>query len=214
MIRASISARLSEVFEEIGREYGSLVRIGPNHVLTSDPDLLRKSGAVRGAYDRSSWYNATKFNPYTESTLNISDHVVHDRRKGQIATAYNISGREVELIEPNIDQQILAMVDLLKAKYTYRSTPENPVPPLLDFSELSSYLTMDVITRAAFGQEFGHMKTESDVTGFLTQFRDGWPFVSLVAEWPALRSLLYSKAYLSLFGPKVTDKKGMGRIMS
>lgn len=214
MIRASISTRLSDVFEEVGRDYGSLVRIGPNHIVTSDPDLLRKSGAVRGTYDRSSWYNATKFNPYTDSTLNISDHVAHDKRKGQISTAYNISGREVELIEPNIDKQILAMVDLLKAKYAYRSTAENPVPPLLDFSDLSSYLTMDVITRAAFGQEFGHMKTESDVTGFLTQFRENWPFLALVTEWPALRSMLYSKPYLSLFGPKVTDKKGMGRIMS
>lgn len=58
MIRASTSTRLSEVFEEAGESYGSLVRIGPNQILTSDADFLRKSAAVRGTYNRSPWYIA------------------------------------------------------------------------------------------------------------------------------------------------------------
>ncbi|KUI63769.1 Pisatin demethylase [Cytospora mali] len=212
MIRASTSTRLSEIFEQLGREYGPLVRIGPNQILTSDADFLRKSGAVRGTYNRSTWYVAFRWQPYIDSTFNFLDHAVHDKRKGQIATAYNISGREVDLIEPSIDEQILVMVDLLRDKYL--PNPEKPPPPLLDFSDLSSYLTMDVITRAAFGHEFGHMKTDSDVTGFLTNLREAWPIVSLVNEWPALRTIMYSRMYLSLFGPKVTDQSGLGKLMS
>lgn len=212
MVRASTSTKLSEIFEQLGREYGPLVRIGPNQVLTSDGDFLRKSGAVRGTYDRTSWYVAFRWQPYVDNTFNLLDHAAHDRRKGQISTAYNISGREVDLVEPSVDEQVLVMLDLLRAKYLPR--PENRRPPLLDFSELSSYLTMDVITRAAFGREFGHMKNDSDVTGFLTQLRQAWPVVSLVNEWPALRTILYSRPYLSMFGPKVTDKTGLGKLMS
>ncbi|ROW16730.1 hypothetical protein VPNG_01459 [Cytospora leucostoma] len=142
----------------------------------------------------------------------MQNHIVHDKRKGQISTAYNISGREIDLLEPSIDEQILVMLDLLRTKYLASS--ENPYPPLLDFSDLSSYLTMDIITRAAFGQEFGHMKTDSDVTGFLTRLRGAWPMVSLLNEWPALRTVLYSRTFLSLFGPKPTDVTGLGKIMS
>lgn len=58
IIRAATSARLSEVFEEVGKSYGPLVRIGPNQILTSDADILRKTGAVRGTYNRSPWYIA------------------------------------------------------------------------------------------------------------------------------------------------------------
>lgn len=58
IIRAATSKRLSEAFEEVGRSYGPLVRIGPNQILTSDADFLRKTGAVRGAYTRSQWYIA------------------------------------------------------------------------------------------------------------------------------------------------------------
>lgn len=212
MIRASTSTKLSEIFEQMGREYGPLVRIGPNQILTSDADFLRKTGAVRGTYDRSPWYVAFRWQPYVDNTFNIQDHTVHDKRKGQIATAYNISGREVDLIEPSIDEQILVMLDLLRTKYLPIS--EKPQPPLLDFSDLSSYLTMDIITRAAFGREFGHMKTNSDVTGFLTKLREAWPMVSLLNEWPALRTVLYSRTFLTLFGPKSTDVTGLGKLIS
>lgn len=47
MIRASTSTRLALILEELGAEYGPLVRIGPNQVLTSDVNLLRRAGAVR-----------------------------------------------------------------------------------------------------------------------------------------------------------------------
>lgn len=212
MVRVSTSTKQSDIFEQLGRDYGPLIRIGPNQIITSDPDFLRKSGAVRGKYNRSPWYIAFRWQAYVDTTFTLLDHTAHDKRKSQIATAYNISGREVDLIEPSIDEQILLMLDLVRKRYL--PTSENPRPPLLDFSELSSYLTMDVITRAAFGQEFGHIKDDSDVTGFLDQLRNAWPMISLVNEWPALRNVLYSKIYLSLFGPKTTDKKGMGKLMS
>jgi hypothetical protein len=58
IIRAATSEKLNVVFEEAGKTYGPLVRIGPNQILTSDTDLLRKTGSVRGTYSRSRWYIA------------------------------------------------------------------------------------------------------------------------------------------------------------
>lgn len=147
-----------------------------------------------------------------DSVFNLQDHDIHDARKGQISTAYNITGREVDLIEPSIDEQILAMLDALRTKYVAKN--DKPSPPLLDFSDFSSFLTMDVITRAAFGEEFGHLRSDSDITGFLTHLREQWPKVSLVNETPFLRSFFYSKTYLRFLGPNITDPNGLGKLMS
>lgn len=39
---------------------GSLCRIGPNELITSDPEVLRIMGAVRSPYRRSDWYDALR----------------------------------------------------------------------------------------------------------------------------------------------------------
>lgn len=147
-----------------------------------------------------------------DSVFNFADFDSHDKRKAQISTAYNITGREVDLIEPSIDEQILVMLNALRTKYVPKRGKLSP--PLLDFSDFSSFLTMDVITRAAFGEEFGHLRSDSDVTGFLTQLREHWAMISLVNETPFLRSLFYSKTWLRLFGPNITDSGGIGKLMS
>jgi hypothetical protein len=40
---------------------GHLARIGPNDLVTDDPEIIRKINAVRSPYTRSDWYNATAF---------------------------------------------------------------------------------------------------------------------------------------------------------
>ncbi|KAK4216726.1 Pisatin demethylase [Rhypophila decipiens] len=209
MILTARSARMSTIFADLSRQYASpVVRIGPNDVLTDDVELLRRMGAVRGTYDKSDWYKSLRWQAYVDSTFTTSNHAVHDTRKARIAVAYNISGREqVDLVEPTVDEQVTAMIRLLRGKYL-------PEPGrLFDFSRVSSYFTMDVVTRAAFGKEFGNLTQDKDVTGFITGLRDAWPVISMVAEWPFMRRMLFSKTYLWFFGPKPTDQNGQGKLM-
>lgn len=225
MIRTSSSGRLSQIFEETGRKYGPLVRIGPNQVLTSDVGLLRRTGAVRDTYERDEWYNSFKWQPQAHNLFTLQDREAHDRRKAQVAVAYNISGREVDLLEPSVDEQILSALHLLRSKYVVAATTtttsgaagdgsikRTQPPPLLDFASFSSYLTIDVVTRAAFGREFGDLRTDSDVTGFLINMRSSWPLISLVNESPWARRLLYSDRYLKWFGASLGDQTGVGKV--
>ncbi|KAM7183293.1 Pisatin demethylase [Rhypophila sp. PSN 637] len=211
MILTARSARMSTIFADLSRQYDSspVVRIGPNDVLTDDVELLRRMGAVRGTYDKSDWYKSLRWQAYVDSTFTTPNHAVHDTRKAKIAVAYNISGREqVDLVEPTVDEQVTAMIRLLRDKYL-----SEPGSKLLDFSRVSSYFTMDVVTRAAFGKEFGNLSRDEDVTGFITSLRDAWPVISMVAEWPFMRRMLFSRIYLRFFGPKPTDKNGQGKLM-
>jgi hypothetical protein len=42
------------------RETRPLVRIGPNHLITDDPEVLRKMSAVRSPYRSSIWYDGLR----------------------------------------------------------------------------------------------------------------------------------------------------------
>lgn len=222
LIRTSCGGRMAAVFEEAGRKYGPVVRVSPNQVFTSDVDVLRRAGAVRGTFERHQpWYAGLRFTE-VDSVVSMHTREAHDRRKARVAVSYNISGREVDLLEPSVDEQVAAMVALLRRKYV--DVPAGPAggggggdgggrrAQLLDFSLLSSYLTVDVVTRAAFGREFGYLRADADVTGWLEELRGSFPAVALINEWPLARRILYSKWYFNLFGQRPTDKKGSGRV--
>lgn len=242
MIRTSYSGRLGDIFAETDRLYGPLVRVGPNQVLTSDIEFIRLTGAVRGEYDRDVWYNAFKFQPRAANLFNLCGRGEHDVRKSKVSAAYRIVGAgmggEVGGIEENVDEQVRALLELLREKYVATkgdeggvdgeeksngnenasvfTDPEKALPaqkqhPFLDFSKLSAYFALDVASRAAFGTEFGHLKTDDDATGFLKNLHASWPLISLVNESYWARLVLYSDWFLGLFGSKVTDQAGIDK---
>lgn len=64
---------------------GSLIRIGPNHVVTSDPGLLRHVLHVRSSYQRSDWYYGLRFDPTSDNVLSTMDDAEHTRLRSKMA---------------------------------------------------------------------------------------------------------------------------------
>jgi hypothetical protein len=59
-----------------------LARIGPNQLLTSDEELIKKMNAARSKYSRGIWYKAFKFGAERENLMSEPDEVKHiDMRK-------------------------------------------------------------------------------------------------------------------------------------
>ena len=56
---------------------GSVARIGPNLLATSDAALLRRIGMARSTYSRAEWYDAMKFDPRTNNTISEKDEKKH-----------------------------------------------------------------------------------------------------------------------------------------
>jgi len=69
---------------------GTLVRVGPNELITSDPDFMRKMMAVRSSYIRGPWWKAFRFDPARDNLLSMSDDVEHTnlRRKMAFGVTY------------------------------------------------------------------------------------------------------------------------------
>ncbi|KAI1336067.1 BcABA1, cytochrome P450 monooxygenase [Xylariaceae sp. FL0016] len=217
LLRVARSGRQWQVFRALPSQYNSsLVRVGPNELSTSDPEVLRKINGARSTYERDPWYLAARFDPHHDNVFTLLRAGPHDRFKARIAGAYG--GRETPALEPGIDLQIRALVDLLQRRCACDDGPPSSEKgaksfTLVEFAELSSYFSMDVITKAAFGEEFGYLKTDSDIYGFLAGVRETWPALAVALDWPALRAVLFSKPYLRWFGAKTTDVGGLGKLM-
>jgi hypothetical protein len=204
------SARQCYVYRDLCKKYGPLVRVGPNVLTTDDPETIRKISAARSPYGRGAWNTAGRFNPYHDNIFTILDVVAHDKLKSKIGGAF--SGAEAPLLESSVNEQVTKLIQVIRKKYAVDPTDKHG-GTLLDFAPLTSYFTMDIITKVVFGQEFGYLAADADLYAFLHTVREGWPILAVSIEVPLIRAILFSPWFLKLFGPKVTDKLGMGKLM-
>ncbi|CAK7204233.1 hypothetical protein SEUCBS139899_006988 [Sporothrix eucalyptigena] len=212
MAYAALSGRMWEIYyRKATLRYGSVVRIGPGELLTSDPALIRRLSATRQPqYRRSDWYNPNRLDPYEHSMFSLRDDVAHDRLKARTAAAY--AGRENPALEAEVDAVLKQLIDVIRTRYTTGATPGQPAKPL-DLAVMSQYFTLDSITKVAFGQSFGFLEREEDVHSYLQSIQGIAPIMQMSSEVPFLNSIVTSPTILKLGGPKVTDKDGIGRMM-
>lgn len=61
------------------------MRVGPNDLMTSDPDLMKRMLGVRTNYKRSNWYDAMRLDPGKDNVLSMRDNDLHGRLRSQMA---------------------------------------------------------------------------------------------------------------------------------
>ncbi|KAL8351285.1 hypothetical protein RB598_006187 [Gaeumannomyces tritici] len=208
LAKTTYSGRQYWVHRELNRRHkqrGPLVRIGPNELMTDDVEILRRVSAARSGYERDTWYTTGRFNPYYDNMFTVLQPAAHTRFKSRTVHAY--SGREMPDFEAGVDGQVRTLVDAMRRGYARTGA-------LLDLGPISTYFTMDVITRLGFGQEFGYLAAETDLYNFLGSVKDLWPRMSTSADVPWIRNVLFSSFFLKLLGPKPQDKEGFGALMA
>jgi len=207
IMKTTISGRMWEAYKDLNKKYGPLARIGPNDLITDDPDIIRRMSAARSTYRRSGWYGAMKLNPHEESMFSLRDTVAHDKLKHRCSAGY--AGKENPTLEAGVDLGISGFIDLIRRKYLSTETELRP----LDFGRKTQYLTLDTITKIAFSKEFGFLATDSDVHRYIESTESVFVLNNLCGEIPWMYSIFYSSLVLGLLGPKDTDEKGLGKLM-
>lgn len=215
IIRGSHSGRMGEYWNDAEVQYGSgpssTVRIGPNELLTSDPEVIRRTSAARSKYTRSAWYKLNRADPYTDSMINMLDTAQHDKAKAQMAPGY--AGKDIPGLEGEIDAIVAQMTDKIRTKYAVKE-PASDKKPMLDLATMAQYFTLDSISKIAFGEEFGMIAEERDIHDHIAVLNQVAPAVGTTASVPYFRAVMGSQTVLKVIGPKVGDKRGMGRMMA
>ncbi|CCF33857.1 benzoate 4-monooxygenase cytochrome P450 [Colletotrichum higginsianum] len=222
-----IRCRGSRAFSEYAKltaQYGKLVRIGPNDVITSDPVLIRRMSAAKSTYERSSWYKATRLDPYHDMMGSVLDKSVHHSLRTKLSPGY--LGKDIPGLEASIDEGIAELVDLIRRKYTSRpkttaALPASGVDQVLglpdsrpvDFGRLADNYAMDARSRMSFGRPIGLQEKDTDVFGLVKMSNVAIDVLQFFTDIPALQMIFTSNLVLGLFGPKPTDLSGFGKIM-
>jgi hypothetical protein len=100
------------------------------------------------------------------------------------------------------------LVQLLESKYLSTDTDFKPV----DFAPKSQYFTLDVISEVAFGEAFGNLEADDDLSSYIKASEDVIPFLVLLGIFPWLARIIHSWPCKYLL-PSEKDKDGMGKIM-
>ena len=200
------TGRVHRRFSEEHEKYGKIIRIGPSQLMVYDPDILWQINSVRSAYTRGGQYNSVRFDPYEHNVLSEPSMTRHDRLKAKMASAY--AGKGNLNLEKDVDSQLAILVDLIRRRYANSSCPR-----ALDFSLLARYFQVDVVTLVTIGEPWGDLVTEEDQFDFISLTNRFVPFMHCFSMVPILRDLFASRLFLSLAGPKATDKQGMGKYL-
>ena len=195
-----------EKYTNFGK-YGSLVRNGPRSLVTDDPEVLRKISSARSRYTKDEhYYSASRVEADRENMITILDTARHDALKAKVASGY--SGRENPDLEQAVDAQVIRLVDLIRRKYLSTSGNLRTV----DFSLLSRFFTIDVISRLGHGKAMGHLDEGEDVFGWFGDVKKLIAFL-IATDIPWIRRVVMWNPLLRRFGPKPTDKRGIGRVL-
>ena len=69
---------------------GSLARIGPNHLITSDPILTRRILSARSPYKRGPWFDLIRIDPHLTNIVSERDKQRHNRLRYKMSTSVSL----------------------------------------------------------------------------------------------------------------------------
>ncbi|KAK4500978.1 hypothetical protein PRZ48_006784 [Zasmidium cellare] len=193
------SARLPKSQRAAIQRYGSPARIGPNLLVTDDPELIRHMNAPGSRWTRSAWYDAMKMDPRKDNVFSTRDEKLHAELKAKEAPGYN--GRDIATLESDIDARISDLIYLIKNTYNGVS---------MDFANVSRFFTLDVLSTVAFGRPFGFMAANEDLWGYNKLNASFMLILGLQANHTSIYNFFTQPWLLALAAPKPTDNAGIG----
>lgn len=188
------------------QKHGRLVRVGPNYLLTDDPETLRQISAARSEYNRDEWWVSLSLTPGSDNLATILEAGPHDKVKAKMAAGY--AGRENMDMEKKVEAKIAHLKDVLRQRYLSEGDRLNSV----DLARVSYYFTLDVITELSYGEAFGFLDAEGDLYNYTTSLDRHLLVTGLISEIPLFRKLSSSFVGAAL-RPGFSDTLGIGRLM-
>ncbi|KAI1324777.1 cytochrome P450 [Xylariaceae sp. FL0255] len=208
MVRKSLSGQLHIHLREVSEKYGSLVRIGPNSLLSTDPEVVRMMSAVRSPYTKGTFYETGRINPEADTVVSLRNEDDHRALRAKLRPAFGGKENEGFSFGAGIDRQILALVNLIDTKYLSTATDHRP----MQFFEKMSFFALDVMGDLSFGGAFGFLTQDSDLYRYHKITAEAMPMMNLFMVMPFLAKLTFKWPF-SLLLPREGDRIGFGRLM-
>ncbi|KAI0434920.1 cytochrome P450 [Xylaria sp. FL1042] len=208
MVKKSLTGAFHQHLHHVAEVYGPLARIGPNELLSTDPDVLRRMSAVRSLYTKGIFYETGRITPEDDTVVSLRNDEKHRALRAKMGTAFGGKENEGFGFGAGIDRQILGLVHLIDVKYLSTATEYRPV----QFFRKVSFFALDVIGDISFGRAFGFLSQDIDLYEYHQISDDALPLMNIVSTMPWLASILHKWPF-SMMLPTEGDRVGFGRLM-
>ena len=132
----------------------------------------------------------------------------HDRFKSYMALGY--SGKDVPTLEDDISGVIETFMNVIKRDHLSTETETKVV----DFARLSTFFTIDSISKLGFGESMGYLEHNADRYGYIEAVHDALPIISAVSALPLATKVLSIPFIKNTFAPSRKDSTGLGRLLT
>ncbi|XRM37641.1 hypothetical protein ABZX51_001103 [Aspergillus tubingensis] len=210
LFRALYSERCADIYLQVNREYGPLVRIGPNHLITNDPLIFRKVLGVQSKYTRGPWFDALRLDPHNANLITERHRQKHDALRAKMAPGYQ--GKDIPQMEYAIDQNLLTWLDYIRIHAV--ATPDRHVA--FDMARSIQWLLFDMVCHLCLGHPLGFIDQHEDFYGFQNVLETRLPIVEKFAIFTEVNTWIKMISHIPILRrvlPSPQDRDGIGAIM-
>ncbi|KAM3515844.1 hypothetical protein MY11210_000615 [Beauveria gryllotalpidicola] len=203
-----MSGVFPQILKDATDKYGPLVRIGPNQLVSSDPEVLRRISSVRGNYTKGRFYKAGRIIPGVDNVVSALNEDKHKAMRAQMNSTFTVKGDEDYGFEAAMDRQIQSFITMLESKYASTDSEIRPV----DMAEKTQFLALDIIGDISIGKPFGYLKQDQDLYNFNEINMSSLPIMTFVSVLPRIVDVIHTWPF-RLALPKEGDQVGFGRLL-
>ncbi|KAI0547221.1 putative benzoate 4-monooxygenase cytochrome P450 [Xylaria curta] len=210
MVQALRSEACNIWYQEVNHKYGPIARIGPNHLVTNDPNVFRTILGAHSKSERGPWFDSLRINRHRANLITDRDRAHHEMLRSKLAAGYG--GKDIEEFEHTIDENLTNWILYIQANAMSNQNTTSE----FDIARSTQWLLYDMVCRLCFGVSAGFVDEHKDQHDFQKTLEERLPIVEQfvvlteVNSWirmtdrvPSLRRIL----------PSSKDKEGLGVIL-
>ncbi|KAI9926751.1 hypothetical protein ASPWEDRAFT_177239 [Aspergillus wentii DTO 134E9] len=156
------------------KKYGRVVRIAPNEVAIVDEQAMKRLYGHGQNAPKTDWYKVWEVPDTAPQLFAERDKKVHGFLRKRLAGAYSMTSMM------KYEVHIQGCLDLMLSQLAKHAKKGHAV----DMSNWTNAFAFDVVGELAYGQQLGHLKTESDVNGLRKTIFNGFFLISNFGHIP------------------------------
>lgn len=142
---------------------GSLARIGPNDVITTDISHVHRIQAARSPYCRSNWYCGFRLAPGVDNVLSQTDDNLHAKRRALLSPGCSPNYQEII-----VDSHVAKLVTLIRTKYLSNEKESKS----MDSAQKVQFFALNAVMDIATGSPFQDLVHDKDRYEYLKSTAD------------------------------------------
>ncbi|OAL45721.1 cytochrome P450 [Pyrenochaeta sp. DS3sAY3a] len=183
-LKAVKAGNFERTTARLHKEYGDIVRIGPNTVIISDPTMVESIYGLKG---KSKFYNpfmAINNGRPVETFFTTQNVAYHSAIKRPISSAYSMT--TITDYEPHINIVMNKLLHQLEERYC---TGRGDVKEC-NIGEWLHYYSFDVILEMTWSSSLGFLDHGSDIDGMIQSLEADMDYFAPVGQMPWIDNIM------------------------